>query len=450
MAGGTRRSGGGEPGGSGLLGGFAEFLSLEIAGSVVLLCATVLALVIANSPAHTAFESLLHVEIGMHIGQWSFEQSLKHWIDDGLMAVFFFVIGLEVKREVVVGELSKPRQAMLPILAAVGGMLVPAVIYLSFNAGGAGARGWGIPMATDIAFALGVLAVLGSRAPASLKLFLTALAIADDIGAILVIALFYTSGISLGWLAAGVLLLGVLLLLNRFRIDATMPYALIGLGVWLCFLNSGVHATIAGVLVAFTIPTRAKMEPLAFVSLARDELEAIEDADAPEAHLLDDDVQQSHAYEIGRCSAFISSPLQRMEHGLHPFTTFVVLPLFALANANLRLVGLDVAALLVQPVTLGIFFGLLVGKPVGIVAFSWMAIKARVADLPAGLTWRHMVGAGILGGIGFTMSLFVANLAFTDPILLDEAKLAVLFTSVVAGAAGFVFLRATAKATAAE
>ena len=328
---------------------------------------------------------------------------------------------------------------------------MPAVIYLSFNAGGAGTRGWGIPMATDIAFALGVLAVLGSRAPASLKLFLTALAIADDIGAILVIALFYTSGISLGWLAAGVLLLGVLVLLNRFKIDATTPYALIGVGVWFCFLNSGVHATIAGVLVAFTIPTRAKMDR-ARLRLARLETswQPLRTQMRPRRIVLDDDVQQSHAYEIGRCSAFIASPLQRMEHGLHPFTTFVVLPLFALANANLRLVGLDVGALLVQPVTLGIFFGLLVGKPVGIVAFSWLAIKARVADLPAGLTWRHLVGAGILGGIGFTMSLFVANLAFTDAVLLDEAKLAILFTSVVAGVAGFLFLRATARATSAE
>jgi Na+:H+ antiporter, NhaA family len=450
MAGGARRSTGDEPRGSGLLGGFAEFLSLEIAGSVMLLGATVLALVIANSPAHSALESLLHVELGIHIGHWSFEQSLKHWIDDGLMALFFFVIGLEVKREVVVGELSKPRQAMLPILAAVGGMLVPAVIYLSFNVGGAGQRGWGIPMATDIAFALGVLAVLGSRAPASLKLFLTALAIADDIGAILVIALFYSRGISLGWLAAGAALLGVLVLLNWAKVDATLPYALVGVAVWFCFLNSGVHATIAGVLVAFTIPTRAKMPALDFVNFSRNRLNAIEFADDPEAHVLADDVQQEYAYEICHTSTLIASPLQRMEHSLHPFTTFVVLPLFALANANLRLVGLDVAALLVQPVTLGIFFGLLVGKPIGIVAFSWMAIKARVADLPSGLTWRHMVGAGILGGIGFTMSLFVANLAFTDPILLDEAKLAVLFTSVVAGAAGFVFLRATAKATAAE
>ncbi len=450
MARGTHEDVSGAPSASGQLGGFAEFFRLEIAGSVLLLGATILALLIANSPWHAVYDAFLHTEIGIHVGGAGIEQSLKHWIDDGLMVLFFFVIGLEVKREIVVGELSKPRQALLPVIAALGGMLVPAAIYLAFNAGGAGASGWGIPMATDIAFALGVLAVLGSRAPASLKLFLTALAIADDIGAILVIALFYTSDISFGWLASGVLLLGVLLVLNRFKIDATIPYAVIGFGVWLCFLNSGVHATIAGVLVAFTIPTRAKMEPLAFVSLAQDELAAIEDAHAPEAHLLDDDVQQRHAYEIGRCSAFIASPLQRMEHGLHPFTTFVVLPLFALANANLRLVGLDVGALLVQPVTLGVAFGLLLGKPIGITAFAWLAVRLRLTDLPRGLTWRDVLGGGILGGIGFTMSLFVANLAFDDPLLMDEAKLAVLFTSAAAGVVGFLFLRSTARSTSPE
>ena len=433
----------------GLLGGFSEFLKLEIAGSVLLLGATVLALVIANTAAHAAFESLLHVEIGFEIGRWTFAQSLKHWIDDGLMALFFFVIGLEVKREMVVGELSKPRQALLPVVAALGGMLVPAAIYVALNAGGAGLRGWGIPMATDIAFVLGVLTVLGSKAPAGLKLFVTALAIADDIGAILVIALFYSSGISLTWLAAGAVLLAVLALLNALKVDSAVPYALLGVAVWFCFLNSGVHATIAGVLVAFTIPTRARLSPLEFVERSRDRLEAIELVDDPDAHVLDDDVQQNCALELGHDSVLIASPLQRMEHALHPLTTFLVLPLFALANANLRLVGLDVGALLVQPVTLGVFFGLLIGKPVGIAAFSWLAVKMGLTELPKGLSWRHVIGGGVLGGIGFTMSLFVANLAFrADAMLLDEAKLAVLGTSVVAGIAGYLFLRAAARPAA--
>lgn len=433
---------------SGLLGGFAEFLNLEIAGSVLLLGATAMALIIANSTAHGALESLLHVNIGLDVGSWAFSQSFKHWIDDGLMALFFFVIGLEVKREMVVGELSKPRQAILPVIAAFGGMLVPAAIYLALNVSGGGVRGWGIPVATDIAFALGVLAVLGSRAPASLKLFLTALAIADDIGAILVIAFFYSTGISFGWLAAGAALVCVLALLNGLKVDSTVPYALIGVAVWFCFLSSGVHATIAGVLVALTIPTHAKMPALDFVTLSRDRLRAIENADSPDAHVLEDDVQQEYAFQICRTSNLIASPLQRMEHALHPVTTFVVLPLFALANANLRLVDLDVGGLLVQPVTFGVFLGLLVGKPVGIALFSWLAVKLRLTDLPSGLTWRHVIGGGILGGIGFTMSLFVANLAFAEPGLLDAAKLAVLATSIVAGAVGYLFLRSTARATA--
>ncbi len=441
------RTSGGE---SGVIGGFAEFLRLEIAGSVVLLGATAVALVIANSMWHEGFQQLLHVEIGASVGPWHFEQSLKHWIDDGLMALFFFVIGLEVKREIVVGELSKPRQAVLPVLAALGGMVVPAVIYLALNASGPGEAGWGIPMATDIAFALGALSALGSRAPASLKLFLTALAIADDIGAILVIALFYSGGISFGWLGVAAALLIVLAALNHFRVDSTVPYALLGIVVWFCFLNSGVHATIAGVLVALTIPTRAKMPALDFCEMSRTRLEAIESIDKPDSHVLDDDEQQEYAFEIGSASRHVASPLQRMEHALHPVTTFVVLPMFALANANLRLVGLDVAALIAQPVTLGVFFGLLVGKPIGIAAFSWIAVRLGLSDLPSGLTWRHVVGGGILGGIGFTMSLFVANLAFRDQLLLDEARLAVLGTSILAGLAGYLFLRAGSNATRAE
>jgi NhaA family Na+:H+ antiporter len=434
---------------SGFLGGFSEFLQLEIAGSAFLLGATVLALVIANSPAHAALENLLHVNIGIQVGGWGFSQSFKHWIDDGLMALFFFVIGLEVKREIVAGELSNPRQAMLPVIAALGGMLVPAAIYLAFNAGGAGASGWGIPMATDIAFALGALAVLGSRAPANLKLFLTALAIADDIGAILVIALFYSRGVSLPWLLAGAVLLGALVLLNVRGVDSAIPYAILGVGVWLCMLNSGVHPTIAGVLVAFTIPTRAKMPALDFVEFSRERLDRIELVDEPDTHVLQDDVQQDYAYQICRTSYQIASPLQRMERALHPFTTFVVLPLFALANANLRLVGVDVRELLVSPVTLGIFFGLIVGKTVGISAFSWLVVRLRFAELPSGVTWRHIVGGGILGGIGFTMSLFIANLAFSDPSQLEAAKMAVLGTSVVAGVCGCLFLASGARANGA-
>ncbi len=416
-------------------------MQLETAGAIVLLAATVIALVLANTDAYAGLERILHAEIGITIGSWDFEQSFKHWIDDGLMALFFFVIGLEVKREIVVGELSKPRQAILPILAALGGMLAPALIYLSFNAQGPGMRGWGIPMATDIAFALGVLSALGSRAPGKLRLFLTTLAIADDIGAIIVIALFYSAGVAFQWLLIAAVLLGVLALLNRWGVDSIVPYAIIGVGVWLCFLNSGVHATIAGVLVAMTIPTRSRLEPLEYCEFAREKLDEIEERDDPNAHVLVDDAQQEAAFEIRRVSPQVASPLQRLEHGLHPFTTFVVLPLFALANADIRLVGLDVPHLVLQPVVLGIFFGLLIGKPLGITALTWIAVRLGISELPAGLTWRQMLGGGIIAGIGFTMSLFIATLAFDDPTLLAEAKIAVLITSAVAGAAGYAFLR---------
>lgn len=430
----------------GLRDDFSAFMQLETAGAIVLLAATVIALVLANTDAYAGLERILHTEIGFSIGSLHFEQSFKHWIDDGLMALFFFVIGLEVKREIVVGELSKPRQALLPILAALGGMLAPALIYLAFNAGGPGERGWGIPMATDIAFALGVLSALGSRsAPPKLRLFLTTLAIADDIGAIIVIALFYSAGVHFQWLLVAAVVLAVMVLLNRAGVDNGVPYAVLGLVVWFAFLNSGVHATIAGVLVAMTIPTRSKMQPLDYCEFAREKLDEIERADSPDKHVLDDDLQQEAAFEIRRVSPSIASPLQRMEHGLHPFTTFVVLPLFALANANIRLVGLDIGRLSLQPVVLGIFFGLLVGKPLGITLLTWLSVRLGLSELPRGVSWRQILGGGILAGIGFTMSLFIATLAFQDPELLAEAKIGVLITSSVAGACGYVFLRVVSK-----
>jgi Na+:H+ antiporter, NhaA family len=426
----------------GLRDDFAAFMQLETAGAMVLLAATVVALVLANTDAFAGLERILHAEIGISIGSWHFEQSFKHWIDDGLMALFFFVIGLEVKREIVVGELSKPRQAILPIVAAVGGMLAPALIYLSLNSRGPGAHGWGIPMATDIAFALGALSALGSRhAPAKLRLFLTTLAIADDIGAIIVIAVFYTRGVAYQWLLVAAVLVAALWLLNGSGVDSTAPYAVLGVLVWFAFLNSGVHATIAGVLVALTIPTRSQLEPLEYCEFAHAKLDEIEQVHDPNAHVLEDDAQQKAAFEIRDVSQGIASPLQRMEHVLHPITTFVVLPLFALANADIRLVGLDVPHLLTQPVVLGVFFGLLVGKPLGITAFTWLCVRLGLADLPRGVSWRQILGGAILAGIGFTMSLFIATLAFKDPLLLSEAKLAVLLTSVVAGACGYIFLR---------
>lgn len=420
---------------------FQRFLALEVSGGVVLLVAAILALVLANSPLAEAYAQLWETPIGIQVGSWEFTEPLIGWIDDGLMALFFFVVGLEIKREVLVGELSSPRKAMLPIVAAIGGMLAPALIYLAFNAGGAGASGWGIPMATDIAFALGVLALLGSSVPLGLKVFLTALAIADDIGAIIVIALFYTDEIHWSWLWLGLGLLVVLFALNRMGVDGPTPYAIVGLVVWFAFLHSGIHATIAGVLVAFTIPATSKLAPMEFVAWTKDKLAYIEECEVPDAHVLDDPAQQHCAFEIRAAATHVAAPLQRLEHALQPFTTYVVLPLFALANAGVALPGEGLAELATQPVSLGIFFGLILGKSVGIFSMSWLAIRMRFADLPPGVSWPHVLGAGILGGIGFTMSIFVANLAFDDPTLLGQAKIAILITSTLAGATGFAFLK---------
>jgi len=421
--------------------GFAEFFHTETAGSIVLLTATVLAFALANSSLYSAMEALFQTEIGLHVGTWEFSLSVLHWIDDGLMAIFFFVVGLEIKREFIVGELAERRKATLPILAAVGGMVVPALVYLAFNLGGPGVHGWGVPMATDIAFALGVLALLGSRVPLGLRVFLTALAIADDIGAILVIAIFYTADVKLMWLGVVAVLFIVLLLFARRGVDSRWPYAIVGVGLWAAMLASGVHATIAGVLVAFTIPATARLAPLDFTTRTRVALDEIDTNAVPGEHTLVDETRVDVCTMIRRDALHTMAPLQRMESALHPWTTFVILPLFALGNAGVRLVGVDVGALLGSPVSLGIMFGLVVGKPVGIFAMTWLAVRLRVADLPEGVNWAHILGAGVLGGIGFTMSLFVANLAFAGGDQTAAAKVAILVASVVAGSAGYALLR---------
>lgn len=424
---------------------FHRFLALEVSGGIVLLIAAVVALLFANSPLAEAYTSLWETPVALSVGGWEITEPLIGWIDDGLMALFFFVVGLEIKREFLVGELSSARKAALPILAALGGMLMPALIYFAINRGGPGETGWGVPMATDIAFALGVLALLGSSVPAGLKVFLTALAIADDIGAIIVIAIFYTEGIAWSWLALGAGLLIVLGALNRLRVDSPVPYVAIGLVVWFAFLHSGIHATIAGVLVALTIPATARIRPMDFVEWTRDKLADIEANDIPDAHVLEDPEQQHAAFEIRAAARHVAAPLQRLEHALQPFTTYVVLPLFALANAGVDVTGVGIGALITQPVTLGIFFGLIGGKIIGIFSFTWVASRLGLGDLPLGVGWAHVAGAGVLGAIGFTMSLFVANLAFTDPLLLAEAKFAILVTSVCAGVLGYVYFTAIAR-----
>jgi NhaA family Na+:H+ antiporter len=427
---------------------FAEFMHQETSGALVLLVATVAALLIANSALDPAYEAFWHEHAGFFFRDFLLDQSLKHWVDDALMAVFFFVVGLEIKREFIVGELSTLRGAALPVIAAIGGMVVPAGVYLFINAGTATQGGWGVPMATDIAFALGVLALLGTRAPMGLKVFLTALAIADDIGAILVIAIFYSQGTNPAWLAAALIPLALLILMNRAGIDEPIYYLIVASVLWFCMLNSGIHATIAGVIAAFTIPAKAKLAPLEFTNVCRVKLDEIEALDEPGAHTLKDDRQEHRALEIRDAAIRSTAPLQRLELALHPMTAFVILPLFALANANIRLVGAQ--GLGVHAVGIGVFLGLVVGKPVGIALASWLAVKAGIADLPTGVTWRHVIGAGMLGGIGFTMALFVANLAFRDEGVETEAKIFILAASVVAGLAGYLWLRCVAGAAPAD
>lgn len=425
---------------------FSSFLHRETSGAMVLLAATITALAIANSAWDPAWDEFWQAHAGLFAGAFQFDQSIKHWVDDALMALFFFVVGLEIKRQFIVGELSTWRGAALPAFAALGGMIVPAAVYLAFNHGGPAANGWGVPMATDIAFALGVLALLGSRAPLGLKVFLAALAIVDDIGAVLVIAVFYTAEISGQWLLLALVPLAFLVLMNRAGLDEPLWYLGIAVGMWFCVLNSGVHATIAGVIAAFAIPAKAKLTPTAFTNLCRIKIEEIDQIDVPGAHTLQDDRQQRKALEIRNAAIRSTAPLQRLEFGLHPVTAFLVLPLFALANANISLVGSGDLA--IHEVGLGVFFGLVAGKPLGIVLATWIAVRAGLADLPRGVTWHHVAGAGMLGGIGFTMSLFVANLAFRIAGVENEAKAMILVASLVSGVLGYCWLRFVAPAPA--
>lgn len=376
---------------------FREFAELEASGGILLIGCTVVALLWANSPWAGSYFHLWHTDLTFGSASKLLRKPLHFWINDGLMALFFLLVGLEIKREILIGELASFRKAALPIAAALGGMIVPAGLYVLFNHGGPGASGWGIPMATDIAFALGVLALLGDRVPISLKVFLAALAIADDIGAVLVIAFFYTAQIS--WISLGIagLVFATLIAANRTGMRHPLVYVVLGIGLWLAFLPSGIHATVAGVLLAITIPARQRTDDRA------------------------------------------ESLMLRFEHALVPWNKHFIMPVFALANAGVVLGGGAVAAL-VDPISLGVICGLVFGKPIGIVLFSWLATQSRVAAMLDGINWRQIAGVGMLGGIGFTMSLFVANLAFADNHPLELAKVGILAASVVSGIAGVTVL----------
>lgn len=415
-----------------------EFARIEASGGVILLIFAIIAMLWANSPWAASYYHLWETELAITIGGLSFSHHLIEWVNDGLMVIFFFVVGLEIKRQLTTGELSRPRRAVLPLAAALGGMLAPAGIYLLLNAGGPGEAGWGIPMATDIAFTLGILALLGSRAPLSLKVFFTALAIADDLGAVLVIALFYTSDISWISLLIAAVILVALFGLNRARVYEPLPYALLGIGLWLAFLDSGIHPTIAGVLLAITIPTRS---PPDTGSLLAQCISVLDEFESPVAgQSLSQNRQQAAAQTLETVADRMQSPAQRLEHNLHPWTTYVVLPIFALANAG---VTLQFDLNLFGPVSLGIVLGLLVGKPLGISLLTWLAVRLNLAELPSDVGWPELISTSFLAGIGFTMSLFIASAAFKDAALLAEAKLGILIASVLAGILGSVLLIVT-------
>ncbi|MBA2725873.1 MAG: Na+/H+ antiporter NhaA, partial [Actinobacteria bacterium] len=408
----------------------ARFLDTEAAGGILLLAATIAALLLANSPWSDGYESFWRTELSLDLGTLSLEEDLRHFVNDALMAIFFFVVGLEIKREMVVGELSDRRKAALPVLAAFGGMVVPAGIYILLNRGGPDSDGWGIPMATDIAFALGLLALLSKRVPSGLKVFLLSLAIVDDIGAIVVIALFYSSAIHFGWLAASFALLALVVLLRRLKVWWVPVYVVVGVGVWVTMFESGVHATIAGVALGLLTPARPA-DPRGIEDVFA---QVTNLATEPDASLVHTTTQQAGE---------VVSVAERLEHLLHPWTSYVVIPLFALANAGVVLSSDGLKDAFMSEVTLGIVLGLVVGKVVGIMGISLLAVRLGLASPPEGVSTRHLLAVSAVAGIGFTVSLFISALAFDDPSVIETAKIGVFAGSILAGALGTVLFLTT-------
>lgn len=429
-----------------ILNAFGKFFQTEALGGILLIIATAIALIWANSPLGESYFKLWDkTYLGINIGGFEIDKNLHHWINDGLMALFFFVVGLEIKREILMGELSTPRKSAMPIAAAIGGMVVPALIYIAFNFGESSMNGWGIPMATDIAFVIGIMALLGSKAPVALKVFLTALAIVDDLGAVLVIALFYSSDISIINLLIGVGVFGVMYAGNLAGIRNTAFYGVLGIGgLWLAFLLSGVHATIAGVLAAFAIPANMRIDKFQFRDSLQSLVQRFSELKGSANHALSGQ-QLKVLEEVEESVSEVEPPLQKLEHGMHPWVMYLVMPIFALANAGVVFTPEAMSSLLSNPVSIGVFLGLVLGKVGGITLFSWIAEKTGLAQLPTGSNWLQVIGAGFLAGIGFTMSLFITALAFEDPVLSDLAKMAILFGSLIAGITGYLVVRGAAK-----
>lgn len=419
---------------------FEEFVHAEASSGIVLMACTIAAMIIANTGLYPVYEAILHTKVTIGGGDFVLSHSLHHWINDGLMALFFFTVGLEIKREILVGELADRRQAILPIAAALGGMIIPALIYVSINGSSDAISGWGIPMATDIAFALGVLALLGKRIPKPLIGFLLALAIVDDLGAVLIIAAFYTEQINTSALLFAGGALTMLILTNMAGIHRPLPYVVFGILLWLGMLKSGVHATLAGVITALTVPANSYCEGLPFVHKMRELNTQFEDLHEHNKHIMENGRQQKILQSMENFVHKMESPLQRMEHNLHLWVSFLVIPIFALANAGIPINLSTLGVTLLHPVTLGVILGLIAGKLIGISLFSWVVIKIGWSRLPQGVTMAQIASVSLLAGIGFTMSIFIGGLAFDNAQYLLNAKIGILTASLAAGIAGYVAL----------
>ena len=412
--------------------GIIELLQSSALGGILLILFTIIALIWANSGWEESYHHLWHLKFGIELGNFSFKMDLHHWINDGLMAIFFYMVGLEIKREVISGELSSRKKATLPALGALGGMLFPALIYVAINASignPESANGWGVPMATDIAFSLGIISLLGKRVPLALKVFLVALAIVDDLGAILVIAIFYTAELNLPALFTGLGLLVFLFVLDRMKFRSIAFIHLVGLLVWYCFLQSGVHATVAGVLLAFLTPIRRELGISVFHKKVR-EVEydkSMEESDTLPHHQLE------KYRALRRQLKQIQSPVQRLEHDLHHTVNYLIMPVFALANAG---VTFSSGTAIFSAVSVAVAVGLFVGKSIGITFFAWLGCKLGMAELPEGINFKNILGVAILGGLGFTMAIFIASLAFADPFMLDQSKIGIFIGSLLSGIIG--------------
>ncbi len=419
-----------------------EFIHNQTASSVLLVLATTMALFLANSDRFSeVYQHVLHTPLTLTLSNWGLSMSLHHWVNDALMAIFFFVVGMELKREILVGELSDIRQASLPILAAVGGMVVPALIYVLINPEGDATRGWGVPMATDIAFAVGVLVLLGKRVPKSLVTFLIALAIADDLGAVLVIAIFYTEQIVMHWLIISAILVALLFMLNFSGIRSAFPYFIIAVILWYAMMQSGVHATLAGVLGAFTVPARSKYDPALFISRVKEQVANFASHQKTGSSLMTNQKLYSTVETIEDSVIGVQSPLQRLEQLWHIPVAFFIIPIFALFNAGIAIKLDSLGDTFSHPVMLGVMLGLLCGKFIGITGSCWIALKLNIGRLPTGARFSQIAAVSVLAGIGFTMSIFIDELAFkSHPDYLVMAKTGVIFASLIAAIIGFAWL----------